>query len=137
MDELSRSVRGNRAGKLTEVLRHGLRGMADPQDQDNIAKSYIERGLPVPEQLTAPPRILPEHQLYWTAYADLQHDRPDSGFGGKLRRISWASIAKYAEHHHLNVDDLKRFIWALDSEFINAKKKPDEKPNGAGDPDNG
>jgi hypothetical protein len=111
--------------------------MADPQDQDNIAKSYIERGLPVPERITAPPRIAPEHQLYWTAYADLQHDRPDPGFRGGMRRIPWGAIARYASHYGLNVDELKRFIWALDSEFLNATTTPPVDDDNDKDPDNG
>jgi hypothetical protein len=59
--------------------------------------------------------------LYWQAYADLQHERPAT-FGGKTRRIGWSSIANYAKHHGLNVDELKRFIWALDSEFLGENK---------------
>ena len=120
------------------MLRHGLRGIKG--DEQLIADSYAERGLPVPDHIAVPPTIEPAHQLYWTAYADLQHDRPDSGFSGGMRGIPWAAIARYATHYGLNVDELKRFIWALDSEFITATKKPEEtpeKPNGAGDPGNG
>lgn len=123
MDQLPRSVRGKSAGKLTFVLRHGLRGIKG--DESNIADSYRERGLPVPEHIATPPSIEPEHRLYWVAYADLQHDRPDPGLNGGMRRITWSAIANYARHHGMNVDELKRFIWALDTEFINSKTAPD------------
>lgn len=94
--------------------------MADPQDQDNIRASYEAEGLPVPEQLLEPPTVGRDFVLYWQAYSDLQHDRPESVMGGKVRRIPWATIAAYASHHGLNVDELKRYIWALDSELIGA-----------------
>ena len=130
MDKLSHRVRGTSPGKLTLVLRHGLRGLKG--DENLLAESYRERGLPVPEHLAKPPSIEPEYQLYWTAYADLQHDRPDAGFGGGMRRISWHSIAAYARHHGLNVDELKRFIWALDTEFIASKVAPEPEDAGEG-----
>ena len=122
MDELSERSRGPSTGKLLDVLRHKLRGI--PGDEDNIAGSYIERGLPVPDHIAEPPEIQREFSLYWTAYADLQHERPMS-YGSTPCRITWASIAGYARHHGLNVDELKRFIWALDSEFIGSKVAPD------------
>jgi len=99
-----------------------LRGIKG--DEQLIADSYAERGLPVPEHIATPPQIEPEHMLYWTAYADLQHDRPDAPLGGTMRRIPWHCIARYAQHYRLNVDELKRFIWALDSEFINSRTAP-------------
>lgn len=119
MDKLSRAVRGKSVGKLLEVLRHRLRGIQG--DEDNIAASYRERGLPPPEHIETPPAVEPENLLYWQAYADLQHERPPT-FSGNARRIGWSSIAQYAKHHGLNVDELKRFIWALDSEFLQEPK---------------
>jgi len=111
-------------------LRHGLRGIQG--DESNIAASYRERGLPPPEHITAPPAIEPEHKLYWQAYADLQHERPAS-FGKGARRISWSSIARYAQYHGLNVDELKRYIWALDSEFLGENKPPPPELEAAND----
>ena len=132
MDEFSHGARRQSPGKLLTVLRHGLRGIQG--DEENIAASFKERNLPVPDHITEPPAISPEFSLYWTAYADLQHDRPASGMGGKTRRIPWSAIAAYARHHGLNVDELKRYVWALDSELIEAKPidsdapEPDPKP---------
>jgi len=54
----------------------------------------------------------------------LQHERAPPLFNkaGKAihQRIPWSAIAAYARHHGLDVDELKRIIWACDSEFLNA-----------------
>ena len=124
MDELSRGARGQSPGKLLTVLRHGLRGLQG--DEGLLADSYRERGLPVPDHLLAPPRVEDEYSLYWSAYADLQHERPPAMPGRPSNRIPWSAIARYSTHHGLNVDELKRYIWALDSEFINSKPVPSD-----------
>lgn len=126
MDEFSHGARRQSPGKLLTVLRHGLRGIQG--DEQNIAASYKERGLPVPDHITEPPAIMPEFSLYWTAYADLQHDRPAPSFSGKLHRIPWSAIAAYARHHDLNVDELKRYVWRLDTEMIESKPVESEAP---------
>jgi hypothetical protein len=119
MDEFSHGARRQSVKKLLTVLRHGLRGIQG--DEDNIAASYKDRGLPVPDHITEPPSIRPEFSVYWTAYADLQHDRPPPSFSGTIRRIPWSAIAGYARHHGMNVDELKRYVWRLDSELIESK----------------
>lgn len=130
MDEFPNGFRGGRIGKLLDVLRHRLRGIQG--DEDNISRSYVERGLPVPAHIAEPPKVDPNHSLYWTAYADLQHERPQSIMGGSPHRITWSSIANYARHHSLNVDEMKRVIWALDSEFIGGVTPAPETPPDAG-----
>ncbi len=126
MDELPNRARRGSAGKLLEVLRHRLRGIQG--DESNIADSYAERGLPVPAHIAEPPKVEQSNALYWVAYADLQHERPLAMTGG-LRRIPWSAIAHYARHHSINVDELKRFIWALDTEFIEGTPAPDTAPD--------
>lgn len=67
--------------------------------------------------------------LYWTAYTDLQHERPPARYvEGKpvAQRIPWSAIANYARFHGLNVDELKRVIWAIDAEFIGDVREPRE-----------
>lgn len=59
--------------------------------------------------------------LYWTAYSDLQDERPAARYVDKkpvIQRIPWTAIARYADHHGLNVDELKLFVWAMDKEII-------------------
>jgi len=126
MDELSQRVRRQSIGKLLTVLRHGLRGIQG--DEENIAASYKERNLPVPAHITEPPAVALEYTVFWTAYADLQHDRPPSGMDGKVRRIPWSAIAGYARHHDINVDELKRYVWALDTELIESKSVDSDAP---------
>lgn len=130
MGQLSRGARGKSPGKLLDVLRHGLRGIQGAEE--NLANSYRERGLPVPAHISAPPRIADNYQVYWQAYADLQHERPLHPTG-KMMRIPWSAIANYCQHHGLNVDEMKRYIWALDSEFLTTKMpapQQERPPNG-------
>lgn len=61
--------------------------------------------------------ILPGSLLFWSAYADLQHERPPARYvDGEAvpQRIPWSAIAGYARYHGLNVEELKRVIWSLD-----------------------
>ena len=132
MDEFPHRARRGKPGKLLEVLRHRLRGIQG--DESNIADSYAERGLPVPAHIAEPPSVKRELALYWTAYADLQHERPLAMTGG-IRRIPWSAIAHYARHHDINVDELKRYIWALDTEFIEGTRAPDAAPEQTPDED--
>lgn len=73
---------------------------------------------------------------YWTAYSDLQHERPpnlyEKGTGKPIpQRIPWSAIARYATHHGMNVDELKRVIWACDSEFIgDISPEPEDESDG-------
>lgn len=73
---------------------------------------------------------------YWTAYSDLQHERPpnlyEKGTGKPIpQRIPWSAIARYATHHGMNVDELKRVIWACDSEFIgDFSPEPEDESDG-------
>jgi len=120
------------------VLRHGLRGH-QPKDQGHIAASYAERGLAVPEVIEKPPTVDPRFNLYWTAYMDLQTERPPSLFKDKkaiIQRIPWSAIANYCRHHGLNVDEMKRYVWQFDDEMIQANTAPDkheEPPKGQSD----
>ena len=118
-------------GKLRDVIRHKIRGIAG--DEDLIAANYRERGLEPPEDVKNPPAIIPAAYLFWLAYSDLQHDRPPAlYYNGKPRsqRIPWTKIAQYARFHGINVDELKRVVWALDDELAGAATFEEEKANG-------
>jgi hypothetical protein len=63
----------------------------------------------------------------------LQHDRPPALFVDgkpKPQRIPWTRIAHYARFHGLNVDELKRVIWALDDEIAGAVHVEEETADG-------
>lgn len=127
MDEFSQGVRRRRNGKLISVLRHGLRGH-QPKDRANILASYAERGITPPESQDSPPTVDPRFSLYWTAYMDLQTERPPSLFKDKKtipQRIPWSAIANYCQYHDLDVDELKRYVWALDAEMIDVMTAPE------------
>lgn len=47
-------------------------------------------------------------QLYWNAFVDLLTERTTR------HSIPWSAIARYADHHGVDVDELKRVVWALD-----------------------
>lgn len=109
------------------MLRHGLRGHL-PKDRANILASYAERGIAPPETQEKPPQVDPRFSLYWTAYMDLQSERPPSLFKDKKsvpQRIPWSAIANYCTHHGLNVDELKRYVWTLDDEMIEVATVPE------------
>lgn len=72
---------------------------------------------------------MPGAYLFWSAYSDLQHERPPALYVDgkpKPQRIPWTAIAAYARHHRLNVDELKRVIWAMDEEIISGAPPPAE-----------
>lgn len=67
---------------------------------------------------------------------DLQSERPPNLFKDKKpvpQRIRWSSIAHYARHHGINVDELKRYIWRCDDEMIavaagGSEPEPEQEP---------
>lgn len=104
-------------------------------DEDLIAANYRERGLEPPDHIEKPPAPDPHSLMYWTAYADLQHERPPNLYDKEnnpiRQRIPWSSIARYARYHGMNVDELKRVVWACDSEFIgDLSPEPEDKGDG-------
>ena len=120
MDPLQGPARRGSNGKLVEVLDHQLR-IGDAEVSDAIIAAYRERGLTPPENLEAPPAIVPAFMVYWEAYQDLQTERR-----APRGPIPVSAILDYCQVFGLNPDTLKRIVWKVDRVLLDHWKSVDE-----------
>lgn len=81
----------------------------------------------MPDDIAEPPAIIAGAYLFWSAYVDLQTERPPALYSDQKpvpQRIPWSAIANYARHHGLNVDELKQAVWAMDDIVIGSYQPP-------------